>query len=194
MVTINQPIVGFSVVTEETKKPEPTLVERPEELTGRTYKLKTPLSENALYITINDRDGSPFEIFINSKSMQHYQWIVALTRVMSAVFRHGGDSSFLIEELKSIQDPNAGYFKKGKYIPSLVAEIGDILEQHLIGLGLYQRDTSLAEAAAVMIAEKSISNTKEKRGKQCPKCGEFAVVMLDGCDTCTSCGYSHCGG
>jgi hypothetical protein len=192
MVTIDQKIVGYSVVTEETKKPEPTLVERPEELSGTTYKLKTPLSENALYITINDRNGRPFEIFINSKSMQHYQWIVALTRVMSAVFRHGGDSSFLIEELKSIQDPNAGYFKKGKYVPSLVAEIGDILEQHLTGLGLYKKDTSLAEAAAVMIAEKSGKKDKGS-GDPCPQCGEPNMVLMDGCLVCvTGCGFSRC--
>jgi len=192
MVTIKQPIVGYSVVTEETKKPEPTLVERPEELTGTTYKLKTPLSENALYITINDRDGKPFEIFINSKSMQHYQWIVALTRVMSAVFRHGGDSSFLIEELKSIQDPNAGYFKKGKYVPSLVAEIGDILEQHLVGLGLYQRDDSLTEAAKAMIAEK-VHGKEKRKGTLCDKCGSYSVVILDNCATCLNCLESKCG-
>jgi antirestriction protein ArdC len=192
MIKIDQPIVGFSVVTEETKKPEPTLVERPEELSGTTYKLKTPLSENALYITINGRDGRPFEIFINSKSMQHYQWIVALTRVMSAVFRHGGDSSFLIDELKSIQNPSGGYFKGGKYVASLVAEIGDILEHHFIGLGLYQKDESLADAARAMVAEKTMINTEEMRGIQCQKCHEFTVIVLDGCYTCTSCGDSKC--
>jgi ribonucleoside-diphosphate reductase alpha chain len=193
MIKIDQPIVGFSVVTEETKKPEPTLVERPEELTGTTYKLKTPLSDAALYITINNHNGKPLELFINSKDMRTYQWTVALTRVISAVFRHGGDCSFLIEELKSIQNPSGGYFKKGKYIPSLVAEIGEILEHHFVGLGFYQKDESLAESAKAMLADKKESKVEEKRGAQCPKCYEFAVIVLDGCDTCTSCGYSKCG-
>jgi hypothetical protein len=151
VIEINQPIVGYSVATEEATKPEAMLVERPEVLTGATYKLKTPLSEAALYVTINNHEDRPFEIFVNCKDTKHFQWVIALTRVMSAVFRQGGDPSFLIDELMSIADPHAGYFKGGKYVPSLVAEIGGILERHLTGLGLYQKDTSLAEAAAVMI-------------------------------------------
>jgi hypothetical protein len=189
---IDQPIVGFSVVTEETKKTEPTLVERPEELSGTTYKLKTPLSDAALYITINNHNGKPLELFINSKDMKNYQWIVALTRVISAIFRHGGESSFLIEELKSIQNPSGGYFKRGRYVPSLVAEIGDILEQHLVGLGLYQKDESLAEAAKMMVAEKSKDHQKGK-GLLCYKCGNYSVVSIDNCLTCLDCGDSKCG-
>jgi hypothetical protein len=189
---IDQPIVGFSVVTEETKKPEPTLVERPEELTGKTYKLKTPLQESALYITINNYNGNPFEIFINSKDMKNYQYIVAMTRIMSAVFRKGGDSTFLIEELKSIYDPHGGFFRKGRYVPSLVAEIGSILEKHLTDLGLYKKDDSLVEAAVAMISEKS--GKKEKgSGDPCPQCGEPNMVLMDGCLVCvTGCGYSKC--
>jgi len=190
MIKIDQPIVGFSVVTEETKKPEPTLVERPEELSGTTYKLTTPLANAAIYITINNHDGKPFELFVNTKDMRHYQWTVALTRVISAVFRHGGESAFLVEELQAIQDPSGGYFKKGRYVPSLVAEIGGILEQHLTGLGLYKKDTSLAEAAAVMIAEKA----KDVKGSPCPKCGAHAMIQSEGCSVCKECGYSHCGG
>jgi len=192
MVTINKPIVGYSVVTEEPKKQEVTLVERPDELTGRTYKLKTPLAEAALYLTINDCDGKPFELFINSKDMKNYQWIVALTRVISAVFRHGGDCSFLIDELNSIQNPSGGYFKRGKYIPSLVAEIGGILEQHLIGLGLYKKDTSLVEAAVAMVAEKS-GKKDNGSGNSCPQCGEPNMVLMDGCMVCVKgCGWSKC--
>jgi ribonucleoside-diphosphate reductase alpha chain len=192
MIKIDKPIVGYSIVTEETKKPEPTLVERPEELSGTTYKLTTPLANAAIYITINNHDGKPFELFVNTKDMRHYQWTVALTRVISAVFRHGGESAFLVEELQAIQDPSGGYFKKGRYVPSLVAEIGGILEQHLTGLGLYKKDTSLAEAAAVMIAEKA--GKKEKgSGDPCPQCGEPNMVFMDGCLVCvTGCGYSKC--
>jgi hypothetical protein len=121
-------------------------VERPEVLSGSTYKIKTPLSEHSLYVTLNDiilNPGTahelrrPFEIFINSKNMDHFQWIVALTRIISAVFRKGGDVTFLVEELRSVFDPKGGYFKKGgRFMPSLVAEIGDVIEIHLRSIGL----------------------------------------------------------
>ncbi len=123
---------------------------RPEVLLGSTYKIKTPLSEHALYVTVNDivlNEGTeheqrrPFEIFINSKNMDHFQWIVALTRIMSAVFRKGGDITFLVEELRSVFDPRGGYFKKGgRFMPSLVADIGDVLEHHLRRIGMLGQD------------------------------------------------------
>src|SRR3569623_1822545 len=138
-------------------------IERPDMLVGSTYKVKTPLSEHALYVTINDvvlNEGTPhelrrpFEIFINSKNMDHFQWIVALTRIISAVFRKGGDVTFLVEELKAVFDPRGGYFKKGgKYMPSLVAEIGDAIENHLRMIGLLQ-DTGPDEHQRKLIAEK----------------------------------------
>jgi len=167
-IKIEKKITGYNVVTEEDKakaeiaaqqaaapaatEKTATVVQlgeplsRPEKLVGNTYKIKTPVTDHALYITINDvimNEGTPqehrrpFEIFINSKNMEHFQWIVALTRVMSAVFRKGGDITFLVEELHSVFDPRGGYFKKGgKYIPSLVAEIGEVVEQHLIEIGM----------------------------------------------------------
>ena len=125
-------------------------LERPEMLIGSTYKIKTPLSEHALYVTINDivlnpetpyEKRRPFEIFINSKNMDHFQWIVALTRIISAVFRKGGDATFLVEELRSVFDPQGGYFKRGgKYTPSLVAEIGDAIEAHMKIIGMILED------------------------------------------------------
>ena len=125
-------------------------LERPEQLAGSTYKIKTPLSEHALYVTINDivlNPGTehelrrPFEIFINSKNMEHFQWIVALTRIISAVFRKGGDVAFLVEELHSVFDPGGGYLKRGgRHVPSLVAEIGTVIEEHLITIGIMTRD------------------------------------------------------
>jgi len=202
MIQITQPIVGYSVVDSVSEKvdvkPIPALIERTEALSGCTYKIKTPLSEHALYITINniEVDGQlrPFEVFINSKSMEHFQWIVAFTRIVSAIFRHGGEVNFLIEELRSVFDPKGGYFNRGKYVPSLVAEIGDILEQHLIGLGLYVKDTSLQEAAVAMIDEKTkASESKESRKTLCPKCNEVSVVVMDGCSVCLSCADSKCG-
>jgi hypothetical protein len=197
VIAINQPIVGASVLTEEDRKPKPPapLPQREPVLPGKTYKIKSPSSDSALYVTINDHDGRPFEIFVNSKDTRHFQWVTVLTRVMSAVFRNGGDCSFLIDELRSIFDPNGGYFKKGKFMPSLVAEIGDVLETHLTGLGLYANDDSLAVAAKAMIDEKLASNVGEEKrsGALCDKCGERSVVMLDGCCTCLSCGASHCG-
>lgn len=201
MTKIEKQIVHAAVIVDTLPAQESLheRMERPAVLTGATYKVKTPLSDHALYITINDivlNPGTehearrPFEIFINSKAMDHFQWIVALTRILSAVFRKGGDVTFLVEEMRSVFDPKGGYFKKGgKYMPSLVAEIGDVIESHLTGLGLMQRDTSLAEAAKAMVAEK-----QEKVGnqQQCAKCQEYAVIVMDGCMTCTNCGDSKC--
>jgi hypothetical protein len=158
-VKINKKIVGYSVldkdaVMEEEAKPAKVFqlgdpLSRPDQITGSTYKVKTPVTEHALYITINDvlmNEGTkqehrrPFEIFVNSKNMEHFQWIVALTRVMSAVFRKGGDITFLVEELGSVFDPNGGYYKKGgRYVPSLVAELGQVVEQHLINIGMLKQ-------------------------------------------------------
>jgi hypothetical protein len=189
-------------------------VERPEMLLGSTYKITTPLSDHALYVTINDivlnQDTEhemrrPFEMFINSKNMDHFQWIVALTRIISAVFRKGGDINFLLEELHSVFDPRGGYFKKGgKFRPSLVAEIGDVLESHLRMIGLL-KDDGLDERQKNFIAEKrkalaaspptSDSGTADEfpaDAMLCPKCHTKAVVNLDDCLTCLSCGDSKC--
>jgi hypothetical protein len=199
-VQIKSKIVAYHVVG-DTPAPPPAIeimhekIVRPAMLSGATYKIKTPLSDHALYVTINNLSingkAHPFEIFINSKAMEHFQWIVALTRVISAVFRKGGDVTFLVEEMRSVFDPKGGYFKKGgKYMPSLVAEIGGVIEQHLIIIGALTPDTSRADAAKAMLVEKG-GATKE--ATPCGKCNEVAVVMLDGCLTCTNCGDSKCG-
>jgi len=151
-------------------------IKRPEVLVGSTYKIKSPLVEHAFYVTINDivlNSGTehelrrPFEIFINSKSMEHFQWIVALTRIMSAVFRKGGDVAFLVEEMKAVFDPKGGYFKGGGvYMPSLVAELGYIVEQHLKSIGLL-RDPELSDSQRALIAEKR--RAYEQRGKKKPE-------------------------
>ncbi len=194
-------------------------LERPEVLLGSTYKVKTPLSEHALYITINDvvlNQGTehelrrPFEIFINSKNMDHFQWIVALTRIISAVFRKGGDVTFLVEELRSVFDPRGGYFKKGgKYMPSLIAEIGDAIECHLRMIGML-KDDGLDEHQQKLVAEKREQFEKSTQANQagldeeegssfpagaqlCGKCSTRAVVKMDGCMTCLNCGDSKCG-
>jgi hypothetical protein len=234
-------------------------VERPDTLIGATYKIKSPLFEHALYVTINDivlNAGTeyelrrPFEIFINSKNMDHFQWIVALTRIMSAVFRKGGDVTFLVEELKAVFDPRGGYFKAGGvYMPSIVAELGAIVEQHLKMIGLLQ-DPELDPEQRRLIAEKRAAYEARTLGKDakkksdvsaksepklapqdlsgdlagagaesarkdyvtpsdtdsgaasngyppgstmCNKCNTKAVILMDGCATCLSCGYSKCG-
>ena len=190
-------------------------LERPEMLLGSTYKVKTPLTEHALYITINDvilNPGTPhelrrpFEIFINSKNMDHFQWIVALTRIISAVFRKGGDVTFLVEELRSVFDPRGGYFKKGgKYMPSLVAEIGDAIECHLRMIGML-KDDDLDDHQKKILAEKreqfeqaNKSNKTEDSGnfpdgaQLCVKCNTKAAIQMDGCLTCLNCGESKCG-
>ncbi|BEE16354.1 ribonucleotide reductase system [Aeromonas enteropelogenes] len=189
---------------------------RPERLMGTTYKLKTPehVSEHSLFITINDiilNEGTvhetrrPFEIFINSKSLEHYQWIVALTRIISAVFRKGGDVTFLVEELRSVFDPKGGYWNKGKYVPSLIAEIGNVIETHLTEIGMLKapgldehQQAFLAEKQAELQAEQneeaqSAGNGFPANAALCYKCHTKALVLKDGCMTCLNCGDSKCG-
>ena len=251
-VRIEQKIKGYAVVTPEDKAKEAVKadsvsraqveaelpvadviqmherIERPEVLIGSTYKIKSPLVEHAMYVTINDivlNAGTehelrrPFEIFVNSKSMEHFQWIVALTRIMSAVFRKGGDVTFLVDEMKAVFDPRGGYFKAGGvYMPSLVAELGMIIEDHLKSIGM-MHDPEMSEHQRALIAEKR--RAYEQRSKKnselgsadhaedievtgdgasfpptatmCHKCSTKALVLMDGCATCLNCGYSKCG-
>jgi hypothetical protein len=190
-------------------------LERPEMLLGSTYKVKTPISDHAMYVTINDivlnadtehETRRPFEIFINSKNLDHYQWIVALTRIMSAVFRKGGDVTFLVDELTAVFDPRGGYWQPGgKFMPSIIAELGYIVEKHLKYIGLLPRE-SLDEQQRQLIDQKR--REFEGRGRQqdafsknefpagaqlCSKCNTTAAVMMDGCMTCLNCGDSKCG-
>ncbi|HXZ01724.1 MAG TPA: adenosylcobalamin-dependent ribonucleoside-diphosphate reductase [Stellaceae bacterium] len=172
---------------------------RPEELPGKTYKIRWPENEHALYITLNDiiQDGRrrPFEIFINSKNMEHYAWTVGLTRMISAVFRRGGDVSFVVEELKAVFDPRGGAWMEGRYVPSLLAAIGDVIERHMIDIGFMPAKRSatpeLAERKVVNLAPAEAE--RRPRLAQCPKCGEAALIRVEGCDQCTSCDYSKCG-
>ena len=194
---------------------------RPEALPGQTYKIRWPDSEHALYITLNDiiQDGRrrPFEIFINSKNMEHFAWTVALTRMISAVFRRGGDVSFVVEEMKAVFDPRGGAWMEGKYVPSLLAAIGDVIEQHMVEIGFVppkRRPNAALEGELVTLAISShgnpplpgrdpgITGEGASRGaargggggfRQCPKCGEAALIRIENCDQCTSCDYSKCG-
>lgn len=190
-------------------------LERPEVLIGSTYKIKTPVSDHAMYLTINDivlNEGTehehrrPFEIFINSKNLDHFQWIVALTRIISAVFRKGGDVAFLTEELKAVFDPRGGYWQPGgKFMPSLVAEIGYVVERHLQTIGLMPAPEM--DAARRQLIESKRSEWEQRHRQQdafakssypegaqlCAKCSTAAVVMMDGCMTCLACGDSKCG-
>jgi len=237
-IKIQRKIVGYEVVKEEdaAAKPETQAgggerqsakiirmterVARPEgmeSLEGSTYKIKTPLVDHAMYVTINDillnagtehEQRRPFEIFINSKNMDHFQWIVALTRLMSAVFRKGGDVTFLAEELQAVFDPRGGYFKPGgKFMPSIIAEIGAVIEHHLQKIGLMEKeelseqqqlllDQKRAEAEAS--ANEAAADANADAGYPasatlCNKCHTKAVVIMDNCATCLSCGYSKCG-
>ena len=168
-------------------------LDRPNQLEGNTYKVKWPDSEHALYITINDIILSghrrPFEVFINSKNMEHFAWTVALTRMISAVFRRGGDVSFVVEELKAVFDPRGGAWMNGKYIPSILAAIGGVIEQHMISIGFIE-----GEGMGLKTDPKSqVVNTDTNRGKACPSCGQYDLRMIEGCMTCGSCGHSKCG-
>ncbi len=228
---IAKKIISFKVINEDdkaisekNKEAELTLesmhenVERPEVLLGSTYKIKTPQSEHALYITINDmvlnmgtehEERRPYEIFINSKNMEHFQWVLALTRVISAVFRKGGDVTFLVEEMKAVFDPKGGYFKKGGiFMPSLVAEIGHAIESHMKYIGLIVTE-EMTNHQKQYLAEKrkefeekhgeaNVENTNDEnsfpdKAALCAKCSTKAMVLMDGCMTCLNCGDSKCG-
>lgn len=234
-IKIDKKIVGYSVKQPEARPveaPRPAFrrevtdggaeiirmhekLERPEMLIGSTYKVKTPVSDHAMYVTINDfilNEGTshekrrPFEIFINSKNLDHYQWIVALTRIISAVFRKGGDVTFLVDELKAVFDPRGGYWKPGgKFMPSIIAELGYIVEKHLIMIGLLGT-VELDDAQKKLIEEKraefeaigkqqdAFAESEYPAGAQlCGNCSTAAVVMMDGCMTCLACGDSKCG-
>ncbi|WP_037308635.1 adenosylcobalamin-dependent ribonucleoside-diphosphate reductase [Ruegeria halocynthiae] len=168
-------------------------LDRPQSLEGSTYKLKWPDSEHAIYLTINDivigGRRRPFEVFINSKNMEHYAWTLALTRMISAVFRRGGDVSFVVEELKAVFDPRGGAWVQGKYIPSILAAIGGVIEQHLINIGFLEGEGMGLKSDP----QAQVVNMDAPRGKACPSCGQFDMVMIEGCMTCRSCGHSKCG-
>jgi ribonucleoside-diphosphate reductase alpha chain len=178
-------------------------LDRPEALAGRTYKLRWPESEHAIYVTLNDivQDGRrrPFEIFINSKNMEHYAWTVGLTRMISAVFRRGGDVSFVVEEMKAVFDPRGGSWMGGHYVPSLLAAIGEVIEQHMIDIGFMPDPARERRETIEALAERKVANlpapgseAAELRLPRCPKCSQPSLIRQEGCDLCTSCGYSKC--
>jgi ribonucleoside-diphosphate reductase alpha chain len=172
---------------------------RPDSLPGSTYKLKWADSEHAIYVTVNDivEDGRrrPFEVFINSKNMEHYAWTVALTRMISAVFRRGGDVRFVVEELKAVFDPRGGQWMNGRYVPSLLAAIGGVIERHMAEIGFVPAAAPSAGAApeAVPPPARPSADAGASLLGQCPRCGQPALIHQEGCDLCSSCGYSRCG-
>jgi ribonucleoside-diphosphate reductase alpha chain len=169
-------------------------LDRPDALMGRTYKIKWLESDHAFYITINDveKDGRrrPFEVFINSKNMEAYAWALALTRMISAVFRRGGDVSFVVDELKAIFDPRGGQWMGGRYVPSLLAAIGEVIERHMVEIGFL----SSRDLRPIPVIPTAVQLPREGAPAHfCPRCGEASFVKLEGCDSCLSCGYSKCG-
>lgn len=231
-IKIESPIVSYKILpSKDDSAQEPALpatpdvvhmheaLIRPEVLVGATYKLCTPqhVSEHSMFITINDmvlNAGTehemrrPYEVFVNSKNMDNFQWIVALTRIMSAVFRKGGDVTFMVEELRSVFDPKGGYWNKSKYMPSLVAEIGDVIERHLISIGMIRppeldenqkrfldSKRSEFELTASPGPEDTDDSTKTEYpagAVLCNLCHAKAAIQMDGCMTCLACGDSKC--
>ena len=179
-------------------------MERPNAVPGKTYKLRWPESDHAIYITVNDievegengrKQRHPFEVFINSKNMEHYAWTVALTRMISAVFRRGGDVAFVVEELKAVFDPRGGQWMNGRYIPSLLAAIGEVIEKHMIEVGFLEVPTGSDTASSTTETDNVVrleTQTRDARLRACPKCGTFSLLRQEGCDSCTSCGFSKC--
>ncbi|WP_211364811.1 adenosylcobalamin-dependent ribonucleoside-diphosphate reductase [Roseospira marina] len=179
-------------------------LDRPEVLPGQTYKVRWPESDHAIYITVNDVVGAdgrrrPFEVFINSKNMEHYAWTVALTRMISAVFRRGGDVRFVVEELKAVFDPRGGQWMGGRYVPSLLAAIGGVIEQHMIETGFLGAPEGFVvedgdNAKATSHGPQAVEPVARPAAMRfCPKCAQPTLIRQEGCDTCTSCGYSRCG-
>ncbi len=174
-------------------------LERPDTLEGRTYKIRWPESEHAIYITVNDtiRNGErrPFEVFINSKNMEHYAWTLGLTRMISAVFRRGGDVSFVADELKAVFDPRGGAWMNGSYVPSILAAIGSVIERHLVETGFMAAPGQFAlevNGESQGLAE-VVPMSRKPAGPACPGCGGFGMRMIEGCMTCQDCGHSKCG-
>jgi hypothetical protein len=205
VLKIDKKIVSYKVVD---KEDVPAIIQtmhenlvRPNCLTGTTYKIKTPQSDHALYITINDMvlDGvhHPYEMFINSKNMDHFQWVLAMTRLVSAVWRKGGDSTFLVEELKNVFDPKGGYYKRGGvYMPSLVAEIGSVIEQHLIATGVIKVEVDEHMEKFIKAKREEVMGSEETgypaNATMCVECNTKATVMMDNCKVCLCCGSSKC--
>lgn len=218
MRSIESIIVGFEVSKDE-QVANPSIIsmnesiERTDVLLGSTYKIKPPTSDHAIYVTINDvilnkgtdfEQRQPFEIFINSKNMEHYQWVVALTLLISAVFRKGGDITFIVDELGAVFDPQGGYFKRGgRFMPSLVAEIAEVIQQHLKIIGII-KDEALSDAQKELIEEKrnqfkknesedsNVDGEFPESATLCKDCNIKAVVKMDGCSTCLNCSSSSC--
>ncbi|HVY17411.1 MAG TPA: ribonucleoside-diphosphate reductase, adenosylcobalamin-dependent, partial [Rhodopila sp.] len=193
--------VTGSVLTVAAPAPAPgsaptpwALIERAERLRGATYKLRWPDSEHAMYVTINDveLDGvvRPFEIFVNSKNLEHYAWVVALTRMISAVFRRGGNVAFVAEELKQVFDPRGGQWSNGRYVPSLVAAIGDVIERHMIEIGFLAPVETLGTKSSLVAP--STATPAMAVGPLCPRCSQPGLVREAGCLSCVHCGWSRC--
>ena len=194
----------LSVASEEKSKSEKEIdgeviymsepLERPNTLDGNTYKLRWPDSEHAIYVTINDiivnDQRRPFEVFINSKNMEHFAWTVGLTRMISAVFRRGGDVSFVVDELKAVFDPRGGAWVNGKYIPSILAAIGGVLEEHMVKIGFIINSDEMLSHQKDDLSK--VEKLKRLKQKSCTSCGQFDLQMIEGCMTCRSCGYSKC--
>ncbi|MDE1882789.1 MAG: adenosylcobalamin-dependent ribonucleoside-diphosphate reductase [Rhodospirillales bacterium] len=170
----------------------PELLVRADRLVGATYKLRWPDSEHAMYVTINDieQDGvrRPFEVFVNSKNLEHYAWVVALTRMISAVFRRGGEVAFVAEELKQVFDPRGGQWAQGRYVPSLVAAIGDVIERHMVETGFLVTDDD-----RLPVKDRKMQVDASPLGSLCPKCSQPGLVREAGCLSCLQCGWSKCG-
>ena len=107
----------------------------------------------------------------------------------------------MVEELKAVFDPRGGSWVDGKYVPSLLAAIGDVIERHMIAIGFLDQPKDptrhdIAKPARLAVGGDAAAG--EQTGgrspfRQCPKCGTPALLRQEGCNTCTNCDYSKCG-
>jgi ribonucleoside-diphosphate reductase alpha chain len=198
MKKIDQQIVSWSVVTDDEPTAPPIVTyDRPAEMDGTTYKIKPVGIDCAMYITINNclmPDGSlrPLEMFINSKHTAHHQWITAMTRMVSAVFRKPGAIDFAIEELEEVFDPAGGYWVDGKMVPSLVAHVGMVLRKHCEKIGIIAVKELTSDQRVVIEEKIEVAQKAGVEMQLCEKCREKGLLFLDNCWTCVLCGDSKC--
>ncbi len=191
----------------------PTKLPSPDEVEGKRYRVRWPDSDHALYVIVNDfvdeQTGRkrPWEVFLISNESEADEWRVALGRMISAVYRRGGDVAFIASELRAISDKKGGAFLGGKHLGSVIAAIGDIIERHMIEIGfippkeakakptVHELEQILAEPdmPVVVLGNGEVRAVPARtRLRQCPKCGEPALIREEGCDRCTSCDYAKC--
>ena len=173
---------------------------RPQILRGATYKVNTPLG--MAYITINDLDGVPSEIFliVGKAGSDVFAMSEALGRVCSLFLRygeHGNKVQLLIKHLKGIGGSGSVGFGANR-VESIADAVAKALDLHSEATSGASSASAVEAPAPAYVPTSSItvtagkSATPVKSKDLCPSCGSASLVSTEGCKTCTNCGYSKC--